>query len=236
MEILARLARESQHGKNALLDLLFPPRCVVCRRVGEWFCPACRAQIELTVPPICERCGRPLQHQDCPYCRDNPPLIDGLRSVAFFEGALRQAIHAFKYQHRPELATPLGAILGDYWMAHPLPVDTIIPVPLHSERERTRGYNQSLLLARELALHTNLRLWYNALQRTRDTPSQIELDARQRRENVRDAFAARPETLGASVLLVDDVCTTGATMEACSLALKRQGALTVWGLSLARGR
>ncbi len=234
--MLARFAHASQHWKSALLDLLFPPRCVACRRVGNWFCDTCRAQTVFIVPPLCERCGRPLHRPVCPYCRDDPPQIDGVRSVAFFEGALRQAIHAFKYQHRPELAAPLGAMLADYLMAHPLPVDTIIPVPLHSDRERMRGYNQSLLLAKELALRNKLRLWYNGIERTRYTPPQIELDGRQRRENVRDAFAAKPETAGARVLLIDDVCTTGATMEACSIALKRQGAPTVWGLSLARGR
>ncbi len=232
----ARFARASERYRRALLDLLFPPRCVVCRRVGEWFCPRCRAAIELIPPPICERCGRPLHRTDCPYCRHNPPQIDGLRAVAFFEGGLRQAIHTFKYQHRPELAAPLGAMLADYLMDHPLPVDTIIPVPLHVERERMRGFNQSALLAQELALRTNLRLWYNVVERIRYTQPQIELDLQQRRENVREAFMANPQAIGARILLIDDVCTTGATMEACSVALKQRGACMVWGLSLARGR
>ncbi len=231
-------SRNSRLGNftRALLDLVFPPHCVVCRRVGEWFCAACRAQVQPILPPICERCGRPLHHEQCPYCRDEPPQIDGLRAVAFFEGALRQAIHAFKYQYRPELASPLGAMLSQYLLDHPLPVDTIMPVPLHTERERTRGYNQSRLLAEELGLHTHLRLWYNGIERIRYTQPQVELDLQQRRENVHGAFRAVPETSGARVLLIDDVCTTGATLEACSIALKQQGARTVWGLSLARGR
>lgn len=156
--------------------------------------------------------------------------------MAFFEDDFRRAIHAFKYLRRPELATPLGAMLNEYLCAHPLPADGIVPIPLHSERERRRGYNQSYLLAREIALFQNLPLWYNVIERTRATQPQVELDAPARRENVREAFAATEAVAGARVLLIDDVCTTGATMDACGMALKARGAKSVWGLALARGR
>jgi ComF family protein len=156
--------------------------------------------------------------------------------MAFFEGGLREAIHRFKYQHRTELAGVFGAMLNDYLNRYPLPIHAVIPVPLHPERERRRGYNQALLLARELAARQNLPLWYNVLARVRATQPQVELDARARRENVQDAFAASDAVAGASVLLIDDVCTTGATLDACSVALKQRGAKSVWGLALARGR
>ncbi len=172
----------------------------------------------------------------CPFCRESPLDIDGLRAVAFFEGVMREAIHCFKYQRRRELAVQFGGMLSDYMNAHPLRIDALVPVPLHSKREQSRGYNQAALLARETALQQKLALWYNVIERTRDTPPQVGLDARARRENVHDAFEVRKRIAGARVLLIDDVCTTGATMNACAIALKREGAASVWGLALARPR
>jgi ComF family protein len=165
-----------------------------------------------------------------------PIQIDGTRAVAFFEGSLRAAIHAFKYQHRTELADVFGTMLNDYLLTFPLPADTIMAVPLHSEREQARGYNQALLLARALGARRNLPICENALTRTRATQSQTQLDAVGRRQNVRDAFAATPRVRGACILLVDDVCTTGATMDACGAALYGCGAKSVWGLAIARAR
>lgn len=234
--MLARLARKVAALRTALLDLLFPPRCVTCRRVGTWFCAACRAHIEKITPPICDRCGRPLRSPYCPYCLKTPIQIDGTRAVAFFEGNLRVAIHAFKYHHRTALADDFGAMLYDYLLTFPLPVDTIIAVPLHADRERARGYNQALLLAHALGARLRLPVWSDVLIRTRATQSQTELDAAQRRENVRNAFAATPRVNGARVLLIDDVCTTGATMDACGAALYACGAKSVWGLAVARAR
>ncbi|MCX7838755.1 MAG: ComF family protein [Anaerolineae bacterium] len=234
--MLARLARNGAALRNALLDVLFPPRCVVCRQRGTWLCASCVAQFERIVPPICERCGRPLHRTTCPYCARAPLHIEGTRAVAFFDGALRQAIHAFKYLHRTELADYFGTMLADYLLTFPLSVDTIIAVPLHPERERARGYNQAALLANALGARTHLPVWNDALVRTRATRSQTELNAEERYANVHDAFAASPRVRGARVLLIDDVCTTGATMQACGAALYAQGAQTVWGLTLARSR
>lgn len=234
--MFARLARNVAATRNALLDLLFPPRCVVCRRAGELFCAACRTSIEKIVPPICQHCGRPLSSSTCPYCAKLPIQIDGTRAVAFFEGTLREAIHAFKYQHCTELADDFGAMLHDYLLTFPLPVDTIIAVPLHSTRERTRGYNQALLLARALRARYNLPVWEDVLTRVRATQSQTELDAVGRRQNVHNAFVATDQVRRSRVLLIDDVCTTGATMDACGAALYARGAKSVWGLAVARVR
>ena len=232
----AWFARSASTLRQALLDLLFPPRCVVCRRVGDWFCSACRQTIEKILPPICNRCGRPLRHPECSYCQKLPLQIDGTRATAFFEGSLRTAIHAFKYSHRVELANPLGELLSDYMALHPHPVDALIPVPLHAERERARGYNQSKLLAQVLSQQSQLPVWDDALTRTRHTRPQVELDAVDRRANVHDAFIATQRVRGAQILLIDDVCTTGATMDACGIALKERGAKSVWGLAIARTR
>jgi ComF family protein len=127
-------------------------------------------------------------------------------------------------------------LLDDYLSANPIPGDVLIPVPLHVERERERGYNQSTLLARELAARRGLALWYNGIRRIRSTRPQIDLDTSARFENVRQAFAVTTEVAGARILLIDDVCTTGATLDACAVALKERGAKSVWGLTLARGR
>ncbi len=234
--MLARIAREAHPLRRALLDLLFPPRCVICRSAGEWLCAACRAEINKVQPPICSRCGRPLNGEPCPYCQILPLQIDGMRAVAFFEGVMREAIHRFKYHRQTELAATFGEMLNDYLAANALPFDAIIPVPLHRDRECARGYNQSLLLARELAARHPLDLWEDVLMRVRPTRAQVELDAIERRENVRDAFAAIDRVADTRVLLIDDVCTTGATMEACGIALKRCRAKSVWGLALARPR
>lgn len=234
--MLARLARNGAALRNALLDFLFPPRCVACRRTGVWLCAACAAQFENIMPPLCQRCGRPISSAHCPYCAKLPIGIDGTRAVAFFEGALHEAIHAFKYLHRIELADHFGTMLHDYLLTFPLPVNTIIPVPLHTERERMRGYNQSVILANALSARHNLPVWHDALTRRRATRSQTELDAVGRRHNVHDAFVAAPQVRGAQILLIDDVCTTGATMDACGAALYAQGAQSVWGLAVARVR
>jgi ComF family protein len=229
-------ARNASALRQALLDLLFPKRCVVCRRAGEWFCSACCQVIEKIMPPICDRCGRPLRRTTCSYCQKLPLQIEGTRAIAFFEGNLRTAIHAFKYAHRPELADPLGEMLSDYISKHPLPIDALIAVPLHPERERARGYNQSHLLAQVLGQRRNLPVWGDALTRTRHTRPQVELNAADRHDNVHEAFTANVRVTGAQILLIDDVCTTGATMDACGIALKERGAKSVWGLAVARTR
>ena len=113
--MVERLRQSAQIVRQRLLDLLFPPRCVICRRADtDWFCPTCRAKIDEILPPLCNRCGRPLRAKECPYCSKLPLQIDGIRAMAFFEGNLRQAIHAFKYDHRPELARVLGGLLSGY--------------------------------------------------------------------------------------------------------------------------
>jgi ComF family protein len=127
-------------------------------------------------------------------------------------------------------------MLSEYLSIHPLPADALIAVPLHPQRERERGYNQSLLLTRALGAQNHLPVWDKVLTRQRVTRPQVELDAAERRTNVQDAFAATERVAGARVLLIDDVCTTGATMEACGVALKGHGAKSVWGLALARSR
>ena len=220
----------------ALLDLIFPPHCVGCSQAGAWLCPSCLAQIDWIAPPLCPRCGEPLEAgARCPRWRGHPEQLDGLRSAAWHTGALRTAIHQFKYRGLRALAEPLGAILAEAWRRQPPPVDLLLPVPLHARRQRERGFNQSLLLSQQLSHATGLPFDARSLTRIRYTPPQVGLGAALRLANVRGAFAYRgPALQGRSVCLIDDIFTTGATLEACAETLRNAGARAVWAFTLAR--
>ncbi len=218
------------------LDLLFPPRCVGCSRTGSWFCSACIASVEPTPAPACRRCGRPGANDElCLRCRKHPAALDGVGVVAVHSGVLREAIHQFKYRPRRELAVPLGQMLFDHWQRARLPVDLVIPVPLHPARQKERGFNQANLLASVFCAHSELPLNAVDLVRERATTPQVGLGAREREANVRDAFSYAGRALtGVRVLLIDDVCTSGATLEACAQALQEGRPKSVWALTLAR--
>ena len=223
--------------RTAILNLLFPPRCVGCKKRGAWFCAACLAVVPRIVPPLCHRCGEPLARPGdlCYNCRREPLQIDGIRSVALFEGPLRQAVHHLKYNGQRDLASSLGSLLAEYWRENRLPADVLVPVPLHASRQRERGYNQAALLAQELAAAASLPMIEGCLVRTRQTASQTTLSGAERKVNVREAFACVDGRLaGRQVLLLDDVCTTGATLEACAIACRQAGARSVWALTLGR--
>ena len=216
-----RPGQRSPSLAQALLNLLFPPRCVACHRPGEWLCTTCIDQIVFYERPW-------------PALLEDPFPLHGVRAAAHFSGALRDAIHAFKYKGLRALDGTLGEMLGDCWDADPWPVEVIVPVPLHPSRLRERGYNQSALLARQLARHSGLAIAEDSLIRVAATAPQVGLNTVQRAENVRDAFRCPGTSLqGSRVLLVDDVLTTGATLRACALTALTGGASQVWGLALA---
>lgn len=187
---------------------------------------------------MCPFCGQHTASPGlCRSCQFRPPRIDGIRAVGYLEGTLRTAIHRFKYSNMRPLAVPLGRLASEYLGQNHLPVKIVVPVPLHSRRFRDRGYNQSELLAEQIGSAMGLRVVVDVLQRVRSTVPQVGLSADQRRKNVTGAFRCTGTALkGQDVLLVDDVCTTGATLEACSVALQEAGASHVWGLVLARER
>jgi ComF family protein len=209
--------------------------CVGCGQGGSLYCSACQDAVLLVKPPICPLCGRPYHMSTlCLSCRNRPLLIDGIRSVGMFEGALRKAIHGFKYNYMRDLAAPLGDMLVGFWKEQPLVVELIVPVPLHPRRHRSRGYNQAALLAAHMGQATGLPVALDVLRRVRHTVSQTNLNALERRRNVVGAFSCSDAVRDKRVLLIDDVCTTGATLEACSVALKQGGARSVCALTVAR--
>jgi len=175
----------------------------------------------------------------CSQCQKAPFQMDGLRACAFHSGPLRTAIHQFKYEGLRSLAAPLGQLMSRAW-SELVPVDgldAIVPVPLHPARQRERGYNQASLLARELSRSLHCPVVEDELVRVKATTPQIDLSAEQRRANVQGAFRCTKGSLaGKRVLLVDDVCTTGATLEAAAAALYQAGVVSVWSFTLARAR
>jgi ComF family protein len=172
----------------------------------------------------------------CP-CRRTLRHLGRLRAAAAYEGPLERAIHRFKYENWRSLARPLASLLADRLAVEPLPASFLVPVPLHGERLRSRGYNQSDLLAKELIRSLRLPPPSGHLRRSRNTPAQVGLDRLRRHRNVAGAFIWHgPPLQGEPVLIVDDVATTGATLDACARALKEAGSGSLTGLVLARVR
>lgn len=236
---MARVLTVARNIWADLLALLYPERCASCNQTGDVFCVECQRKVAFLSSPLCPLCGYPSPHSKlCHLCKQSTRAIDGIRSVAFFEPPLRQAIHALKYRGLRSVAVPMAGLMADYWRRNPIPTDVIVPVPLHRNRQRERGYNQAGLLAQALGAEIGLPVREDWLVRAKDTRTQTELDASERKENVAGAFRCRnsDEVADCQVLLIDDVCTTGATLESCSLALCQAGAQSVWALTLGRAR
>jgi ComF family protein len=206
-------------------------------------CVHCRYQWTAVDSPLCSRCGMVFKSREggdhlCGRCLDRPGAFSRARAAGIYDQTLRAAIHALKFKAAVSLADPLGGLLFDtfqrYWAVGD--IDVVAPVPLHRHRFRRRGFNQAYLLVRRWTLPGETIIVRDLLVRTRATEPQTGLDSRQRRINIKDAFAVnrRGQSAGKRVLLVDDVLTTGATADACAAALVRDGARRVDVLTLAR--
>lgn len=237
-----------------LFDWLYPPRCRACGegipgREREVFCAPCRAQLRVISHPLCAVCGRPFpdsagDDRTCGVCLARPPHFSWARSWVRYpreeaaEDPLRRVVQKFKYGRKVSLGKPLGRLLalGCREFLSSCEADLIMPVPLHPQRLRWRGFNQSLLLARQVGRAYGVPVDPFSLQRSRPTPPQTQLSEEERRKNMRGAFAVRAgETLaGRAILLIDDVYTSGATVNECSRTLKKNGAKKVFVLTLAR--
>ncbi len=230
-----------------LLDLLFPPRCAHCGAAGEPLCAACRSAIRQPPTPRCARCDLPLLGAvgpRCPACAalaraSASPALERIVVASVYEGTVGSAIRALKFRRQRRLAQPLAHLLAEAARQAGLAADLIIPMPLHIARRRARGYNQAALLARPLARALGIPLQEVALARIRATQPQTRLSRSDRRINVAGAFAltspaAASLLAGKRILLVDDVTTTGATLEAAAEALLSASPATICALAVAR--
>jgi ComF family protein len=230
---------------DAILAVLLAPSCAACEQplhspTRGPVCSRCWQSILPLTPPLCDRCGDPLPTWRsisiplacCPRCRRTARPIDRARAIGAYDGALRAIVHALKYDGRRSLARPLARLMRDRGGDMLDGAAAVIPVPLHASRLRHRGFNQAADLARHLGVPVA-----PALRRVRATATQTSLPAGQRHRNMREAFAvtrAAARLAGTVVVLVDDVSTTGATLEACARALKDAGVREVRALTAAR--
>ena len=229
---------------DAILSVVLAPTCAACSDVLSApsrgpVCSTCWSSILPLTPPLCETCGDPLPTwrlidtagSRCTRCRRIPRAVDRSRAIGAYDGALRSIVHALKYDGRPTIARHLAARMHAAGAEVLEGADLVVAVPLHRSRERARGFNQ----ARELGRHLGLPMT-EALARTRPTASQADLPAARRHANVRGAFAWRPQVAvkGRTIVLVDDVSTTGATLNACARVLLDAGAADVRALTAAR--
>lgn len=234
---------DSRSVLGSLFDMLFPPVCPVCEKaiVEEDLCPECMNGFTALkiASPLCTRCGVPFalasskDHLCGRCCKSEQPYVQA-RSVFAYDGAVLDAIHSLKFQHNVGIAPALGRLIAHSGCVPDEKIDLVVPVPLHPARLRQRGFNQSLLLARPLAKALCVKIDYANLKKTRSTKDQIGLDEKERAENMKGAFDSHLKAFdGKTVLLIDDVYTTGATIRACSGALVRAGA-KVYAVTLAR--
>jgi ComF family protein len=232
-----------------LLDVIYPPRCLLCRtflRKSEpksSICPACLADFRTSASPLCPICGRSYvrgveEDHTCEDCLRKRPFYQSANAPYLYEGPLVSAVQEFKYGKKATLANVLGPLLADFAETrYGFRKDLLImPVPLHPKRLRERGFNQSLLLARHVAGGLQAQLDYLSLRRTRYTAPQTGLGREKRGKNVKGAFEVEePSSVdGKSILLVDDVSTTGHTLNECARVLRQKGCEQVSCLVLAR--
>jgi competence protein ComFC len=221
-----------------LLDVLFPPQCAGCGEWGSRFCSRCIQKIEPIQGLVCQVCGELISEQtrlSCDRCQAERPVFSAVRSWAVYQGVVRNAILRLKYNRDLGLGETLAKLMGGLLADQSWKIDLVTVVPLDDVRLRTRGYNQSELIGKPLAFKTGLDYSSAAITRKRSTRSQVGLAYQERLKNVRDAFEAKSGIVsGKSILVIDDVVTTGATINSCAAALIKAKARNVFGLTLAR--
>lgn len=216
-------------------DLLFPIYCVGCGQEGEWWCQACRAKEPIKLQHWCAECEIAIPFLGkCARCVETP--LQGVTALFYYakNAPVAKLIHQYKYEYAREIKKVWEEIVGG--LALTIPPDMVVmPVPLSSRRRRERGFNQADDLARIVSEHFGLSVNANSLKRIRVTKQQVGLTRNERQANMKDAFAWEGNALAPkNILLVDDVCTTGATLTECARVLREHGASLVWGLVLAR--
>jgi len=224
-----------------LVDTIFPKYCLGCQTEGTFICPVCFQKIVFVKTPTCYHCGRITpQGKVCKNHRYKSNLTGTIVATHLNEGPIRDLIHSYKYEFIFALHENLSHILARGFLGQNQSADNyvLIPVPLHRDRLAWRGFNQAELLVKDLSAVTNIPMIKNSVLRTKKTKPQIELKPEERKKNMHGAFKATVNAENVQdkiVLLVDDVLTTGATLEACAEALKPFEPKEIWGLVIAKG-
>lgn len=218
------------------LDWVYPPVCAICGTPGARICQPCLQSLPRISEPICPVCGDAVQTASlCPDCSAAAPPMQQLRSIFSYQTAVKRLVHRLKFHRDLALGDIMAQPMIETYSDLQWTVDLVAVVPLSRKRMNERGYNQAALLAKPLALFFGLPYTSRAVKRIIETPSQVGLNARERKQNVENAFLAEARIVNQkSILLVDDVLTTGATMFSCANALLAAGAERVYGLSFAR--
>lgn len=234
--MMASRSRGCQTGGLAIFDSVLefvrrrtPGGCLLCgaETRGSGLCPPCRAELPRPAGPACALCAEPLDVAGvCGRCLRRPPAFDGTVAATLYRFPADALVQRLKYGGELACADALGELLAAAAALRP-PPDLLVPMPLHPSRLRERGFNQALELARPVARRLGVPIAADACRRLRATPAQAGLDLAARRRNVRDAFACASALAGLRVAVVDDVLTSGATLDALARALKRAGAVQV---------
>jgi competence protein ComFC len=219
------------------IDWLYPPVCGGCGKAGKRWCSQCQSATRVIDQNlVCIKCGHvKTTALDCPFHKEPPLPFKELRSWAEYGGPLREAILSLKYKHNLGMGEELSIPLIHLYQSLKWDIDLVIPVPLSLKKYQERGYNQSTLLARPLSLAFGIRFAPNALKKVFETHSQVELNSKERMENLNGAFKANHLMVkGKRILLMDDITTTGSTLKACAESLQAAGCGEVYALTLAK--
>ena len=242
-----------EYIKEGLLNLIFPLDCKICEKPireskGYSICEDCFKTIELIEPPYCIKCGKPLISTDyfksnrgilCSNCKRKKYSFEFSRSVGIYQKVLKECIHLFKYYGEKKLAKPLGKLMINYLLKNnefKKKIDLIIPVPLHKNDLKKRGFNQSVLLGRVIGDYFSIPVEKRVLIKKKLTPFQVNLSKKEREKNIIKAFVVeRPEEVKyKNILILDDIFTTGSTVEECAKELIKAQAKNIFVLTLAR--
>ena len=232
-----------------MINLIYPRRCPICDNVlqsqGILCCEECKGKLKYVKEPFCKKCGKPVEDEEIEYCFDcskkEKHFISG-RAVFVYDGCMKNSIAGFKYKGKREYGEFYGNEivnkLGDY--INSLGVDAIIPVPIHKERYRIRGYNQADIIAKFVGKKLDIPVMSDALIRTVNTVAQKELDNKQRNKNLFNAFEVNIQDSDLEninkVLIIDDIYTTGATIDSCAKALIDKKNIEVYFVTLSIGQ
>jgi len=251
MKLIKKISRLGRGTFNSVLDLVFPRACLYCENSlkggGDFLCRLCQNEIIFIDPPYCHGCGIPAdisynfptENFECALCRNNSFFFDRARSLGPYDAALKKLIYHFKFRKQPGVMKDIAPFMADYFDRQEESWEGfyVVPVPLFFRRMKERTFDQSFLIAREVAKVLNLPLANGLLRRVRDTESQALMKTKvERAKNIRGAFGVdRPDRVaGLNILLVDDVMTTGATVNEAAKMLKRAGAGQIHVFTLAR--